>query len=145
MTQSELIQGVVVRVAIVGVPLTVMVMMSVFGMDVVTVQGLEFRGFSIFAIPAVLHFFAKYMRVDKPLFLWIAAPLLLGVAISQWDVVGDVPVIGSLSLLSLLGIVSIQYPLAVWLLSFYQKVAADTERSIEIKMEGLGLGEKREP
>lgn len=137
MTPSELIQGVIVRVAIVGVPLSVMVLMSLFDIDVLEFEGWEIRVFSMFSIPGILHFAAYRLGWDHPAFLWVSVPALFVVALFQYDVVPGFPALGSISFMSLLGIVAIHYPFAIWLLAFYQKKAKEAEYKMAIIMDDL--------
>ena len=137
MTTSELIQGVVARVLIVGTPLVVLVFMVFADVDIIDVRGWPVPVLSLFAIPGIMYFLADRFGFDHPAFQWVQLIALPAVAMTQWDRIPLPFTDDSVRALALLGVLAIQYRPALWLLRFYQEQQAKAEDRIKIKVDDI--------
>lgn len=139
MSLATLIRGVVVRSAIVLTPVTVMFFVSIFKIDNIPglPANLEVSAFSMIGIVSVLYFQRKTLGVKSIVALLGAAAFLIAVAVMRIDYIPGLPYGLEISVLSMMGIVSIQYPFAVMVLKYYQKLAGKTEARIKEKLDAL--------
>lgn len=143
MSLTTLVQGVVVRSAIVLTPVTVMFFMSIFKIDSISglPAGLEVSAFSMIGIVSVLYFQRKTLGIKSIVALLVSAVAMLAVAIMRIDYIPWLPYGLEISVLSMIGVVSIQYPFAILVLKYYQKIARQTKERIKEKFAALDQAE----
>ena len=140
MIVNELIQGVIVRVAIVMPVVVVVTAMMAVDADVIYLNGIPIPYLSLLAVGAILYGIAE-LGLDHPAFLWCLLLALLAVALLRLDET-SMPYTGiQIRWMAMLGIVALQQPFAVMVLAVYQRMAKQTNRRIEIEMDALSRTE----
>jgi len=142
MTLLELIQGLMVRILIMGILVACFFAMAINDVDIVLLElsgaTIELPWFSMLGAIALWYVTSHKLLLDYPPFQWLILIVGIVIALTQWDRI-SVPMFSAdleIRVMSLLGIVALQNPIAIWILKIYQRKAGKTDRTLKIRMAG---------